>query len=229
MDLVDVRRGALPRDRGARSRALGAQLGIADVRAVPISALRGRQRRRRLRRGWRGTTAPPLLEQLETRRGRPRPQPRRRALPGAVDGARRRLPRLRGPGRRRRAGDRRRGRGAAVTARARGSRAIDTPHGPVERAFPPMVATLRLEDELDVGRGDCSWRGARRAGGRARARRDRLLDGRGARPRRRALPAQAHDAPGAGEHRRRSRRGVDIDIVRGGRRPTSSGSTTSGG
>ena len=31
---------------------------------------------------------------------------------------------------------------------------IDTPGGVVERAFPPMVATLVLEDELDVGRGD---------------------------------------------------------------------------
>ncbi len=31
---------------------------------------------------------------------------------------------------------------------------IDTPGGPVSRVRPPMVATLRLEDELDVGRGD---------------------------------------------------------------------------
>ena len=58
-------RSASARSR-ARSAELGAQLGIADVRAVPISALRGRQRRRRARRGWRGTTPPPLLEQLET-------------------------------------------------------------------------------------------------------------------------------------------------------------------
>ncbi len=32
--------------------------------------------------------------------------------------------------------------------------AIDTPDGPVAEAFPPMSATIRLEDDLDVSRGD---------------------------------------------------------------------------
>jgi bifunctional enzyme CysN/CysC len=32
--------------------------------------------------------------------------------------------------------------------------AIDTPTGPVTEAFPPMAATLLLEDEIDVSRGD---------------------------------------------------------------------------
>jgi bifunctional enzyme CysN/CysC len=32
--------------------------------------------------------------------------------------------------------------------------AIDSPNGPVEEAFPPMSVTLRLEDNLDVSRGD---------------------------------------------------------------------------
>ncbi len=32
--------------------------------------------------------------------------------------------------------------------------AIDTPKGPVEQSFPPMAVTLRLEDQLDVSRGD---------------------------------------------------------------------------
>ena len=32
--------------------------------------------------------------------------------------------------------------------------AIDTPNGEVEQAFPPMAVTLRLEDEIDVSRGD---------------------------------------------------------------------------
>jgi sulfate adenylyltransferase subunit 1 len=32
--------------------------------------------------------------------------------------------------------------------------AIDSPHGPVQEAFPPMSVTLRLEDNLDVSRGD---------------------------------------------------------------------------
>jgi bifunctional enzyme CysN/CysC len=31
---------------------------------------------------------------------------------------------------------------------------IDTPHGPVEEAFAPMSVTVRLEDDLDVSRGD---------------------------------------------------------------------------
>ena len=86
-----------------RRRARGADLGAA--RATTSSTPSPRL-------AW--YDAPPLLEQLETRRGRPRPQPRRRALPRAVDGPRGRLPRLRGAGRRRRAGGRRRGRRAAV-------------------------------------------------------------------------------------------------------------------
>jgi bifunctional enzyme CysN/CysC len=32
--------------------------------------------------------------------------------------------------------------------------AIDTADGPVEEAFPPMAITLRLEDDLDISRGD---------------------------------------------------------------------------
>jgi bifunctional enzyme CysN/CysC len=32
--------------------------------------------------------------------------------------------------------------------------AIDTPDGPVEQAFPPMAVTLRLEDDVDISRGD---------------------------------------------------------------------------
>jgi bifunctional enzyme CysN/CysC len=32
--------------------------------------------------------------------------------------------------------------------------AIDGPNGPLEQAFPPMSVTLRLEDEIDISRGD---------------------------------------------------------------------------
>ena len=32
--------------------------------------------------------------------------------------------------------------------------AIDSPNGPMQEAFPPMSVTLRLEDDLDVSRGD---------------------------------------------------------------------------
>ncbi|HEY5987684.1 MAG TPA: sulfate adenylyltransferase, partial [Streptosporangiaceae bacterium] len=33
-------------------------------------------------------------------------------------------------------------------------RRIDTPHGPVQEAFPPMSVTLVLEDDIDISRGD---------------------------------------------------------------------------
>ena len=64
-----------------------------------------------------------------------------------------RLPRLRRPGRRRRAAPRRRGRRAAERPATTIS-AIDTYDGELDAAFPPMSVTLRLDDELDVSRGD---------------------------------------------------------------------------
>lgn len=41
--------------------------------------------------------------------------------------------------------------------------AIETMDGPVEEAFPPMVVTVRLEDDLDVSRGDMICRPANQA------------------------------------------------------------------
>jgi bifunctional enzyme CysN/CysC len=38
--------------------------------------------------------------------------------------------------------------------------AIDGPRGPVEEAFPPMAVTIRLEDDVDVSRGDMICRPA---------------------------------------------------------------------
>ena len=76
---------------------LGAQLGIADVaRGADLRAATATtSSTARTRLAW--YAAPPLLEHLETVEVDARPQPRRRALPGPVDGPRRRLPRLRGP------------------------------------------------------------------------------------------------------------------------------------
>ena len=91
-----------------------------------------------------------------------RPEPDRRPVPGAVrhpaaPGHRpgtARLPRLRGPGRRRRAQARRRGHAPAVRA-DHDDRSASTPrHGPVAEAFPPMSVTVLLADDLDVSRGD---------------------------------------------------------------------------
>ena len=65
-----------------------------------------------------------------------------------------RLPRLRGPGRGRRLARRRRGRRAAVgpSLARRGGR--DARTAPLDAAVAPMSVTIRLEDDLDVSRGD---------------------------------------------------------------------------
>ena len=94
-------------------------------------------------------------------------------------------------------------------ARARGSSPIETADGPLEEACPPMSVSVRLADDLDVGRGDLLAAPGERAAGRARAGGDGLLDGRRAAAPGREAAAQAHDA-----HRARDRRGA----ARAGRR-----------
>ena len=64
-----------------------------------------------------------------------------------------------------------------------------------------MSVTLRLEDEVDVSRGDMIVHAAQPPDRDARGRGDRLLDGRRAAARGREVLAQAHD-----EHRARGRR-----------------------
>ena len=71
---------------------------------------------------------------------------------------------------------------------------IDTYDGEVEEAFPPMSVTVRLDDDLDVSRGDVLVPAQQPPGGRARPRRDRLLDERAAGDRGQALRDQAHHA-----------------------------------
>ena len=106
--------------------------------------------------------------------------------------------------------------------------AIDTFDGELEEAIAPMSLTLRLEDELDVSRGELICQPDEAPVGRARARGRRLLDGRRAAAPRRALPAQAHLAHAS----RRSSTAIDdlLDVAharaRSPRRP-SSASTTS--
>src|SRR4051795_12306711 len=151
MDLVGFDEGRF-RAIEAEFAALGAQLGIVDVRSVPISALEGDNVvEGSPRLAW--YDAPPLLAQLET---------------VEVDRDRN-LDDVRFPVQWTVRADEYRGyagrvaggvlaTGDEVAVLPSGSRsriaAIDTPSGPVERAVTPMVATLRLEDELDVGRGD---------------------------------------------------------------------------
>ena len=74
---------------------------------------------------------------------------------------------------------------------------IDSEDGPVDEAFPPMAVTLRLEDDLDVSRGDMICRPAQCGHRAPGSRRHGVLDvGRSARPRAEAR-GQAHDALGA--------------------------------
>ena len=203
-----------PRAASGRSRrdfaALGERLGVLDAARRADQRAGGRQRGRAVARARPGTTAPPLLELLETvevERDRNLDQVRF-PVQWIVRGER--LPRLRGPGGRRRAARRATRSSCCRTARARGSRRIDTPRGPVERAFPPMVGDASSSRTSSTSaRGDLLAGAGRRAGGRRASSRRRSAGW----SRRRlragaALPAQAHDAPGAGDARvdRRARR-----------------------
>ena len=80
------------------------------------------------------------------------------------------------------------------SGRERGSRPIDTFDGELEEAFPPLSVTLRLEDDVDVSRGDMICRPGNRPARDARARGDGLLDGGAPAAARRPLPHQAHHA-----------------------------------
>ena len=120
MDLVDFDESALRRDRGRARRARPPRSACRDEVAIPIAALHGDNVVDRSERmpWWHG---PALLRAPRGDRARRRPQPRRPPLPRAVGdpadvGRAPRLPRLRGPGRRRRLAGRRRGRRAALRA-----------------------------------------------------------------------------------------------------------------
>ena len=118
-------------------------------------------------------------------RARRRPQPRGPPLPGAVGDppdVRRapRLPRLRrarspaasgGPATRS---------SCCRRAAARRVAAVETFEGPLEAAIAPQSVTIRLEDDVDVGRGDMLADPERAADRRARAHRRALLDERAA-------------------------------------------------
>ena len=187
-----------------------------------------RQRRRAPRTRCRGRTGATLLEHLETIEIAGDRNLRRPALPGAVgdppDGRRApRLPRLRGPGRGRRLARRRRGRRAAVGAPHARRRGRDAP---TARSTSPCTAQsvdVRLEDDLDVARGDMLADPDRPAGRRARSSTaERLLDERAAARAAREARRQAHDALGARD-RGRARLGGRHGDARGhARRPSGS-------
>ena len=151
MDLVEFSEARF-REIEASFGELGAQLGIADVRSVPISALEGDNVvEPSSRLAW--YSAPPLLAQLE-----------RVEVDRDREGGDLRFPvqwtvregEYRGYAGRVAGGVLSTGDEVVVLPSGSRSRvaSIDTPQGRVSRALPPMVATVRLEDELDVGRGD---------------------------------------------------------------------------
>jgi bifunctional enzyme CysN/CysC len=154
MDLVDWDEEVYERIAGDFSRLAG-QLGVRDVRTIPLSALHGdnvvdRSANTPFYDG------PALLEHLETVEIaadrnfddlrfpvqwviRPRDGSEGRGYAGQVAGGVIRP-------------------GDEVVALPAGARtrieAVETFDGPVEEAFPPMSVTVRLADHLDVGRGD---------------------------------------------------------------------------
>src|SRR4051794_16425274 len=131
---------------------LGAQLGIADVRAVPISALRGDNvvEPSEQTPWYSGPPLLALLESVEVDRDRDLDHVRF-PVQWTVRGDD-----YRGYAGRLAGGELNVGDPVVVLPGGDTSRVArsDTPSGPVTTAVAPQVATLLLEDDLDVGRGD---------------------------------------------------------------------------
>ena len=135
--------------------ALAERLGVQDARAFPISALNGDNVVERGAAGW--YDGPPLLEHLEAVdvAGHRGDGPLRLPVQWVIrpqDGAR---------GERRYAGQLAGGTlraGDEVVVLPAGSRttvvAVETFDGPLESAEPPDSVSVRLADDLDVGRGE---------------------------------------------------------------------------
>jgi sulfate adenylyltransferase large subunit len=156
MDLVDYDEGRFLQLE-AELDALAGQLGVKDEVAIPLSALHGCNVVEPARRmpWWRGTT---LLEHLESVE-----------IAGDRDLAHRRLPvqwvirpmseehhDYRGYAGQVAGGTWRAGDEVVVLPSGHRSRvaAVETADGPLETAVPGMSVVVRLEDDLDVGRGD---------------------------------------------------------------------------
>ena len=185
---------------------LGAKVGLHDIEFIPISALEGDNVVERSERmSW--YAGPPLLERLETIP----------VEPPAVHGAR--LPVqlvIRGEGGARWAA----GRLAAGSLKA-GDEVVVLPSGIRTRVAEvrdadgaaqvveaPLSVSVRLEDEVDLARGELIAAVEDAPRFAARADRDRVLARRPRRAARRALPAQARHPLGAraaGQHRRPDR------------------------
>ena len=177
MDLVDFSEERFREIEAELRETQRAARAARRARDPDVGAAR-RQRRRARRSAMPWYDGPTLLEHLETVEiagDRDLDAP---ALPGAVGdpadvGRAPRLPRLRRPGRGRRLARRRRGRRAPVgpaDARSRRSRRSTA----ARRRRAGQSVTIRLEDDLDVSRGDMLADPEQAARRRARARRRRV-------------------------------------------------------
>ena len=195
MDLVDYAEERFREHRGRVRASCAAEIGVEDVRCIPISALTGDNVVAPERRAAAGTTGRRCSS--TSRRSRSTTSGCRHSpfrLPGAVgEPAEPRLPRLRRDDRRRAfvaPGDR--GRRAA----RRGGRARSSGSSPATATSDVAVAgqsvTLTLADEIDISRGDVIAHGRRAGRGRRPVRGDDRLDGRRARCCRAASYLHAH-------------------------------------
>ncbi len=183
-----------------------AKLELPDLTVIPISALHGRQHRlplpeHALVRGGLAAAPPGARARLQ------RPQPDRRAVPGAVrdPAAVRRAPDYRGYAGTVAGGVLRPGDEVMVLPSGFSTRiaAIDTFDGPVEEAFPPMSVTVRLADDAGRLPRRPHLPPAQRADGAAGRRCHGVLDERAASAAAAQARAQAHHPrrPRAGEGR----------------------------
>ncbi|MGZ4353062.1 MAG: sulfate adenylyltransferase subunit 1 [Gaiellaceae bacterium] len=156
MDLVDFSELRF-REIEAELRELAEQLGIPDLRAIPLSALRGDN-------VVDATDAmpwydgPTLLEHLESVEvaGDRNLADRRFPVQWVIRPMKDEFHDYRGYGGQVAGGVWRAGDEVVVLPSGRRSRvaAVETADGPLDEAAPPQSVTIRLEDDLDVGRGD---------------------------------------------------------------------------
>ena len=190
MDLVDYAEAGVPRHRGDY-REFAKEIGLEDITAMPLSALRG------------DNMLVPSAQHALVRRadadGLPRVGRARRDAPaegrvphaGAVgQPPQPRLPRLLRHDRQRHRQAGRRGPGPALRPGKPRRRASSPPTATCRMAVAGQSITLTLADEIDISRGDVisAARVAGRGGRPVRG--DRRLDGRGADAPRPRLPAE---------------------------------------
>ena len=158
MDLVDYDEERVRARSGTSSREFAAKLDVTDLTFIPISALHGDNVvDHSPNMPW--YDGPSLLHHLENVHIASDRNLIDAAVPGAVRdpaACRRapRLPRLRRAGRRRRVQARRRGRRAAVRVHHDDRRDRHRSTARSTRRSPPMSVTIRLDDDIDVSRGD---------------------------------------------------------------------------